>query len=375
MDVLFIYRGFFLQILRATEVTLGSMFSSLPVSTIDPSPPTGEAPRLWLGLAGFDADGRGAISQMLTRSPDLPRWEMSRFAGADAWLLNGPRCRVGPDTTLDVSPGLPTDKSVKLDLSDVDRPVAFATPVPEELEPRWTFDVGSPPSVEAVLLHFDIWLRFERAQFELGAQVIRLGAALRHSVFHLMQHGNLLAVLDFRKGRAGLMPALHPEAVQCAEWHKRPAAAGDIPPGFVASSPAQLAWTYVRRSERDMLPQHYREQTIYFRRVPRVPLRLLGDTQLLLLRELSIQPSTLARLAERTETSREHLDHALACLYYAGSITTTSSKAARPHTTPASDSVRDSSAAASLHRAEIPPPDPEELTAPAALKNRKPRNG
>jgi hypothetical protein len=38
----------------------------------------------------------------------------------------------------------------------------------------------------------------------------------------------------------------------------------------------------------------HREQTIYFRRVPRVPSRLLGDTELVLLRELSIQPGSLA---------------------------------------------------------------------------------
>jgi hypothetical protein len=333
------------------------------------TPRTGEAPRMWLGLAGFDADQRAAISQTLARAPDLPRWELSSFSGADAWLLNGAKCRVGSNGTLDVEPGLPTEKPIKLDLSDVDRPVAFATPVPDDLDPRCTFDVGSQASLQGALLQFDVWLRLERAQFELGAQVIRLGAALRHGIFHLMHRGNLLAVLDFRKGNAGLAPGLHPLDVTQAEWHKRPAGAADVPPGFVASSPAQLAWTYVRRSDGEMLPQQYREQTIYFRRVPRVPLRLLGDTQLLLLRELSIQPSTLAGLVERTEIAREQLDHALACLYYAGSITTTSSKAARPHTTPPSDTGRDSSNPASLLRAEVPAPARNELTAPGVLKD------
>jgi hypothetical protein len=338
-------------------------------STSEPISQAAEVPRLWLGLAGFDADQRSAIAQMLNRSPDLPRWELSTFSGADAWVLNGDRCRVASNGTLEVVPGLPSEKRLRLDLSDVDRPVAFATPVPGDLEARCTVDPGSPASVQGMLLQFDVWLRFERAQFELGAHVIRLGAALRHGVFHLMRDGNLLAVLDFRKGNAGLAPGLHPADVAHAQWHKRPAAAADIPPGFVSSSPVQFAWTYVRRSERDMLPQQYREQTIYFRRVPRVSLRLLGDTQLLLLRELSIQPSTLAGLAERTEIAREELDHALACLYYAGSITTTAAKAARPYSRLPSDSVRDSSNPASLLSGGGPLPIRQELTAPAMLKD------
>jgi hypothetical protein len=192
---------------------------------------------------------------------------------------------------------------------------------------------------------------------------------VRHEIFHLMHHGNLIAVLDFRKGNAGLAPTLHPAAVQEAEWHKRPTGAGSTPPGFIASSPAQLAWTYVRRSERDMLPHAYREQTIYFRRVPRVPSRLLGDTELVLLRALSIHPGTLADLTQRTGVAVARLNHALACLYYAGSITTTPSKAARPHASSAGDSVRDSSNPVSLLTGQAPLPDPHELTAPAVLKD------
>lgn len=295
-------------------------------------------------------------------------WEVRKFADADAWLLNGARCHVRPGGTLEVGPGLPNEERLRLDLSDADRPVAFAAPVPNELEARCTFDPGSQASVQAMLLQFDLWLRLERAQFELGAQVIRLGAALRHGIFHLMHRGNLLAVLDFRKGQAGLAPALQPADVQQAEWHKRPAGAAAIPPGFLVSAPAQLAWTYVRRSDRDMLPQHYREQMIYFRRVPRVPMRLLGDTQLLLLRELSVQPGTLANLVERTGIATVDLDRAVACLYYSGSITTTPSKAARPHGTGASDSVRDSSNPASLLGAHLRPLARDELTAPAVLK-------
>lgn len=346
------------------------MFSSVPAVTTDLKPQRGDAPTLWLGLAGFSADQRGAIVPMLTRAPDLPKWEVRSFGTADAWLLNGPQCRVRPGATLDVAPALPSEKRLRLDLGGVDRPVAFATPVPDELEARCSFDLGSPASVQGMLLQLDVWLRLERAQFELGSQVIRLGASLRHGVFHVMHRGNLLAVLDFRKGAAGLSPALHPAHLGNAEWHRRPPGAAAIPPSFVASSPAQLAWTYVRRSERDMLPQHYREQTIYFRRGPRVPMRLLGDTQLLLLRELSIQPSTLAALAQRTDIAPAQLDRALACLYYAGSITTSPSKAARPYTSSAATfaPARDSSNPAFLLSGDGRLFTAHDLTAPAMLR-------
>jgi hypothetical protein len=346
------------------------MFSSVPGGSTDLNPKSGETPSLWLGLVGFAADQHRAIIQIVSaRSGDLPRWELGGFGEADAWLLNGPGCRVRPDATVEVVPALPSEQRITLDLSDVDRPVAFATPVPDDLEPRCTFDVASPASVQAVLEQFDAWLRLERAQFELGAQVIRLGAALRHGVFHLMHRDRLLAVLDFRKGQAGLAPALHPADVMQAEWRRRPDGAAAIPPGFVASSTAQLAWTYVRRSGRDMLPQHYREMTIYFRRVPRVPARLLQDTQLVLLRELSIRPSSRDVLAERTGIESAQLDHALACLYYGGAITTTPSKAARPNATQASDSVRDSSNPVSLLSGQGPLPSRSEPTVPATLKD------
>jgi DNA-binding transcriptional ArsR family regulator len=50
----------------------------------------------------------------------------------------------------------------------------------------------------------------------------------------------------------------------------------------------------------------------------------------MLLRELSADPRSRDRLAERTGLDHATLDHALACLYYAGCITTSPTKAAQP---------------------------------------------
>ncbi len=85
----------------------------------------------------------------------------------------------------------------------------------------------------------------------------------------------------------------------------------------------------MRRTDRDLLPPRYRTDPIYYRHVPRVPVRWLHDSQLLLLRELSVEPGTFDALRQRTGFSVKHLAHDLSCLYYATAITTTQSRAAQ----------------------------------------------
>lgn len=245
--------------------------------------------------------------------------------------MNGAKCRLMPDGHLRVASGLPTDRSMRLDLSEADRPVAFAQPlVSDELEPRCSFDPASRASIHGVLLQFDTWLRLLRAQFALGAQILQFGPALRHGVFHVSRGEHLLAVLDFRKGTAALSPRVDIADLRHADWNKRPIGAAVAPAGFLASSPAQLAWTYVCRTDRDMLPLRYREQPIHFRGTPRVPPAWLRDSQLLLLRELAAEPATLPELQQRTGFAPGRIDRELACLYYAGALTTSESKSARP---------------------------------------------
>jgi hypothetical protein len=89
---------------------------------------------------------------------------------------------------------------------------------------------------------------------------------------------------------------------------------------------------------------------------------------LLVLRELSAEPGTLQALADRTSLGAEQLAHDLACLYYAGSVTTT------PETTGGSgDSINsyglwpESQSATSA--TEQPRPR-QDLTAPALLERR-----
>jgi hypothetical protein len=290
-----------------------------------------EQPILWLGMTGFAPQQRAVLEASLVRAPSSPRWRVSAFGDADAWWVNGAKVRVMPDGNLKVAAGLPTEHALNLNLGDVDRPVAFATPLASaEFEPRYVFDPVSEPSIHAILMQFESWLWLVRARFVLGAQIIRRGPELRHGIYHVSQGGKLLAVLDFQHAKAAISPRVHPVSLWDARWDRRPAGAGGLPESFVHLTPGQLAWTYVARTDRDMLPERYRTQIIYYRHVPGVPLRWLRDSQLMLLRELAAEPGTLETLRQRTGLPASHAEHDLACLYYAGSITTTPAKAAVP---------------------------------------------
>jgi len=303
-----------------------------------------EQPILWIGMSGFSPQQRATLDAFLERPAGLPRWRTCGFGDADAWLVSGSRIQILPSGNLKVPPGLPTEQSVKLDLSEVDRPVAFATPLSSmELEPRCTFDPTAQASVHGVLLQFETWLRLVRTQFVLGSQIIRIGAQLRHGIYHVSSRGHLLAILDFREGKAAVSPRAHPFDMHEAQWDRRPPGARDVPEGFVPTSPAQLAWTYVRRTDRDMLPARYRAETIYFRGAPHVPMRWLRDSQLMLLRELSREPGTLSSLRQHTGFASAQMDHDLTCLYYAGAITTTKTKAKASHRTACDNSQPQSS--------------------------------
>jgi hypothetical protein len=219
---------------------------------------------------------------------------------------------------------------LRLDLADVDRPIAFAAPLGcEEFEPQVLFDLSSPPSTQAVLLQFDSWLWLVRAQFVLGRQIIERGAELRHGVYHVSSQGRLLAILDIAQGKGAVLPRAHPVDLAGARWDRRPPGARDLPETFVRVTPAQLAWTYVSRTDRDLLPRRYRDATIFFRHAPGVPIRWLRDSQLNLLRELASDPGTLQSLYQRSGLPMRQLERDLTALYYGYAITTTRSKAAQ----------------------------------------------
>lgn len=287
-----------------------------------------EQPILWLGLAGFGPAQRRALEAALARSSRLPQWRVCELPDADAWWVNGRNLRLLPNGNLYVSPGLPAEQSLEFSSREVRQHVAVWGPhsLPDN-EQLATFDLASPAGIQAALLALDTSLRLERAQFVLGSHIVQRGVQLRHSIFHICRDGKFLAVLDFVRGKAGYAPDIHPVDVWDADWHRRPMGAGDAPDNFLSATIAELAWAYLRRTDRDLLPARYRSALLYLRQPPRVPLRLLRDSQLLVLRELACGPATMESLGRRTGLSAAGLVHDLSCLYYAGAITTTRSKA------------------------------------------------
>lgn len=300
-----------------------------------------EQPILWLGLAGFTPEQREPLNLLLAQLPKGgPLWRVSPFAEADAWLVSGEKCRLVGTDTLKILAGLPTERTVQLDLEEVDRPIAFSLPLASsEFDPKHTFDLTSGASLQKVLHQFESWLRPLRSQFVLGGQLIARERELLPGIYHVSHKGALLAVMDFHEWRIGVARKADPVDFELAHWDRRPLEAHDIPGHFLRSSLTQLRWIYAQRTERDVLPPRYRNKPVYFRHAPAVPTRWLRDSQLLLLRELSIEAGDFDALQRRTGLASVQLMRDLASLYFAGSVTTTPDKAGTAAFSGADDSL------------------------------------
>jgi hypothetical protein len=339
---------------------------------MNPSPVSPiEQPTLGLGMVGFSPEQRTALASLIAHPrPGLPSWRLVSFWDADAWWVNGSRVSVLPDGNLRVTAGRPQERTLTLRLEEVHRPVAFSTPLgSSDFEAVCTFDPGSESAIHRVLIQFDRWLQPMLFKAALGALIIERGTTLRGSIYHVTRQATLLAVLDFRHGHAAVLPTASPLDLIGAHWDRRPTGAHDLPESFALCTPAQLVWSYARHTTRDLLPARYRTEMIYYRHEPRVPMGWLRDSTLRVLSTLFTAPGDFRGLHERTEIPERALAEDLACLYYAGAVTTTPFKAAgsvqvRPQepVPAASDDEVDST----MGRSTLPPIDAER-TAPARL--------
>jgi hypothetical protein len=296
-----------------------------------------ELPILRIGLAGFSAQQQESLGAALEAS-GTGLWHVGKFGEADGWWVNGARVQVLPDATVRIAPGVPGGRSLHLDLHDVDRPIAFSLPLASrQLEPLFAFDAGSQSSIAAVLEKFEGWLKPVMAQFCLASRILEQETVLGTGVHHVSVNGRLIAVVDMR-GEIGVLPTAGPLDFDDAIWHRLPAGAS-IPDHFVRISPSQLMWQFAQRTARDVLPQRYREETLYFRRPPRVAQRLISDSHLLLLRELACAPADFAELQQRTGIGVTAMARDLAALYFVGAITTNRKRAAPVVARRAADSL------------------------------------
>jgi hypothetical protein len=334
-----------------------------------------ELPVLRLGLAGFSAAQRARVDEvLLSASTGRVAWQLGEFTEADAWWVNGARTQMLADNTLRIASGVPTGRSISLNLQDVDRPVAFSTPLaPRNFEPALQFDLGSSDSLAQVLGKFEAWLQPLAAQFCLASHLLEHESALGSGIYHVTSGGALLAVVNLQGG-VGVLPTAGSLDFEDAIWTAHPAAVDGIPGNFVQASLSQLMWQYALRTSRDHLPRHYRLGLLYFRRPPRLPQRMLRDSHLLLMRELAVTPATYAELQHSTGFPDAQLAHDLAALYLVGAITANARRAGtarlgsrRPD---APDSVHSVPSGLRSQPGSMPAPERgpyNDLTAPAPL--------
>ncbi|HSV34623.1 MAG TPA: hypothetical protein VLI46_03655 [Ramlibacter sp.] len=299
-----------------------------------------ELPVFRLGLAGFSPaqqeEARTALRRLATGAC---LWELGDFEGSDALWVNGARLQLLGQQRVRVAPGMPSDRSLQLHLPEVDRPVAFARPVTcRDFEPACSFELESSASVSVVLARFDAWLSPVAAQFFLASHIVEHQTALGSGVFEVTANGRLLALVDMH-GETAVMPTAGPSDFDEAVW-RRPARPTVVPDTFARASLAQLMWQYAVRTQRDLLPRHYRTGSVYFRRPPRLHQRMIKDSHLLLMRELAAAPATFDALQRRTGFSESALARDLAALYFVGTITS-NPKRAISHQRPRRDDTPD----------------------------------
>jgi hypothetical protein len=288
-----------------------------------------EVPVLRLGLAGYtETQNKTATDAAAAAASARASWQLGSFADADAWWLEGSRTMIMPNQHLRVQPAVPTGRSVQLALADVDRPVAFSLPVTAAgFKPAITFDAGDGKQCVGVLNKFADLLQVTLSQFALASSISEHQPMLNSGSWEVLRRSDLLAVVDLRLG-AGVLPGTTAADFADASWIMRDHGAVVIPSSYPRLSVSQLMWQYAQRTQLDLLPPHYRNQKLFFRRPPRLPQRQLRDAHLLLMRELAEQPGMdFGELQQATGLGEAQLARYLSALYVVGSITSNPKRA------------------------------------------------
>jgi hypothetical protein len=292
-----------------------------------------ELPVLRLGLAGFSADEEAALCvELAWRATERQMaWQVAPLGEADAWCVNGSRLRRLPDGTWRIAPGHGSERPVRINPEEVDWPIAFSLPAgPPDLETSYRFELDSPESIQSVLEQLEGWLRPVMLQFSLASSIVHDNVDLSSGVYHVTVNGKLYALVSRRAGM-GVWPIANPLHLAQAVWHHRPDAADAIPATFIRVPLAEAMWQYGTRTMRDCLPSHYRRKRLYLRRPPPLPMRMLSNHTLLLVRELTRSPGTVAELLQRTAIGGVELNRLLGALYLVGSVTANAKRLASAH--------------------------------------------
>ena len=132
-----------------------------------------EQPVLGLGLLGFAEPVGLRLQGWAAQSPaGWPIWRLCDPHLADAWLIAGESVEVlGRDEVVIRHP-FGSGERLTLNRAEVDRPLAFASPLPEGFVSAEFFDADNESSLRQRLQRFEAWLRPLRTQFALGAELM-----------------------------------------------------------------------------------------------------------------------------------------------------------------------------------------------------------
>ncbi|MBK0392024.1 hypothetical protein [Ramlibacter algicola] len=300
-----------------------------------------EIPSLRIGLIGFSQQQQDALHESLNEDTATRQaWEFAPAQEADALWINGARTQLLPEGLLRVASGIPSGRSTQLDPSSLNRPAAYAAPLPRAFQPDIVFNLD-PGSVAGVLRKFEQLLRPQIAQFCLASQILEQESALGSGVYRVERprDGALIAVVDLR-GDVGVFTSASAVDFDNAMWTALAQRTPDqIPAHFFRCSLSRLMWEYALRTTRDVLPRRYRSDMLYFRRPPRLPQRLLQDSHLLLLRELATAPGTMPELQDRTGIEASRIAADLGALYLVGAITSNPKRAAPIASLPSEEEI------------------------------------
>jgi hypothetical protein len=235
--------------------------------------------------------------------------------------------------------------------------------------------MGERKQCAAVLNKFADLLQVMLSQFALASSISEHQPMLNSGSWEVLRGKDLLAVVDLRLG-AAVLPGVTAADFSGAGWLMRDHGAVAIPANFPRLSVSQLMWQYAQRTQMDLLPPHYRNQKLYFRRPPRLPQRQLRDAHLLLMRELAEQPGMeFGELQQATGLGDKQLARYLSALYVVGSITSNVKRASAAGTRlPGRPGAPASSEQSMFNYSMLNPSQPPEMrkqqldkTAPAPL--------
>lgn len=284
-----------------------------------------DRPVFWLGIAGLTPQQRAMLVAFLPSQPSsLPAWRVAKFDEADAWCVSGAAAHWLDDGTLVVPDSRREGSAVRLQLEEVDRPLAFTTPLASpEIEPLTTFNPESERAVYMVLKKFETWLQPLRAQYFLGALLHQAMGQLQPAVYELVHQSVLLAVVDLPQRQIDYLPDASPVQLEQASWQRRTPAADPIPTRFKRVGLAHVMWQFAQHSAADLLPAAYATDLIRLRHPPQVPASWLKESQRTVLRALEAGPTTFLQL-QKGGLNAEQLARDLASFYFDGAISTVS---------------------------------------------------